>query len=137
MLGIQGAGLDPILSAGWGQGTREKDVQPHRCSSISPQSVRPSKACVWSVWSLKAHGGLELIFSRFQAQFPSVGRIISETASGIYGSRVMNALRASSRKRDHNRSPELRSGFAVVTGSPKDKWRQLRKTHPNPTRGLA
>lgn len=75
VLGIQGAGLDPILSAGWGQGTREKDVRLHCCSSISPQSVRPSKACVWSVWSLKAHGGLELIFSGLQAQFPSVGRV--------------------------------------------------------------
>lgn len=61
---------------------------------------------------------------------------ISETASGIYGSQVMNALRAASWKRDHNRSPELRSGFAVVTGSPKEKWRQLRKTHPNPTGDL-
>lgn len=133
VLGIQGAGLDPILSAGWGQGTREKDVRPHRCSSISPQSVGPSKACVWSVWSLKARGGSRTHFLRIPGSVSFCWKSISETASGIYGSRVMNALRASSGRR----SPELRSGFAVVTGSPKDKWRQLRKTHPNPTRGLA
>lgn len=83
--GYPGGWSGPILSAGWGQGTWEKDVRPHLCSSTSPQSVRPrttlnpsgpeQRLCVVCMESQSMHGVLELIFSGFQARLPSVGRI--------------------------------------------------------------
>lgn len=85
--GYPGGWSGPILSVGWGQGTREKDVPPHLCSSTSPQSVRPRTTPVCGLYGVSKHAwGSRTHFLRIPGSVAFCWKNISETASGIYGS---------------------------------------------------
>lgn len=120
-----------------GGGEPGRKVAISTCTSTSSQSIirpRTKPVCgLHRVSKQRVGSTAHFLRTRFQAGFLSF--FLWKNISGtIYSSGASNALRAASRRRDHNRSPELKARF---DWGPQREVEAAQKNIPETNRGFA